>query len=58
MLIWSFFSQFVIPLTDFADLEVFHDDLSGYGIKFIRFCKTDFCNFVTLEVTQKQIIVT
>ena len=34
VLIFSFLSQFVIPLTDFADLEVFHDALSGYGDKF------------------------
>ena len=34
VLVWSYLSQFVIPLTDFADLEVFHDALSGYGKNF------------------------
>ena len=37
VLIWLYLSQFVIPLTDFADLEVFHDALSGYENKFEKF---------------------
>ena len=34
VLIWSYLSKFVIPLTDFPEREVFHDALSGYGKKF------------------------
>ena len=37
--IWSYLSQFIIPLTDFSDLEIFHDALSGYGKKFQKFQK-------------------
>ena len=37
VLVCSYFSQFGIPLPDFADLEVFHDVLSGYGNKFQKF---------------------
>ena len=37
VLIWTYHSQFVIHLTDFADLEVFPDALSGYGETFQKF---------------------
>ena len=37
VLIYSYLSQFVIPLTDFADLEVFHDALLSYGKKILKF---------------------
>ena len=47
MLIWLYFSQFIIPLTDFADLEVFHDALSEYGNKFSKIIKIDFCDVIT-----------
>ena len=33
----SYLSQFVIPVTDFAFLEVFHDALLGSGIKIQQF---------------------
>ena len=39
VLIQSYHSQFEIPLTDFADLEVFRDALSGYGNKYKKFLK-------------------
>ena len=45
--IWSYLSKFVIPLTDFADLEVFHDALSGYGTKISKIRKIDFCDVIT-----------
>ena len=31
---WPYLNQFVMPLTDFAYLEIFSDALSGSGIKF------------------------
>ena len=34
---WLYLSQFVMPLTDFAYLEVLHDALSGNGIKVHKF---------------------
>ena len=37
VLIWSYLSQFVIPLTDFADLGVFHD---------AKIPKIEFCDVI------------
>ena len=37
----------VWALTDFADLEVLLDVLSGYGKKIKHFKKKDFCDVIT-----------
>ena len=33
VLMWPYPSQFMLPLTDFRYLEVFHDDFLATGIK-------------------------
>ena len=42
VLIRTYLSQFVIPLTDFADLEVFHDALSSSWETFHKTSKNRF----------------
>ena len=37
MLTWSYLSQFVTYLTDFADLELFHDSPSDHEIHIEKF---------------------
>ena len=37
VLIWPYFSQIIIHLTDLIDLEVFHGALSDYREKFQKF---------------------
>ena len=47
VLIWSYLKQFVIPLTNFADSEAFHDAPSGYGKTISKILKIDFCDVIT-----------
>ena len=47
---WPYLCQFVTHFPDFAHLEVFHDALSGYGIKIKKIIIIDFCDVITLEL--------